>query len=289
MVASSNVRRGVDRLAHLLEGAATADIGDGLVDVLVGRLRPVLQKCCHRHDHAALAIAALRNIVLDPGLLHLVQHTIGREALDRGDLLAAGFADRDAAGARRDAVDMHGAGAAFGDAATIFGSGQAGIFPDSPEQRRVGFDVQIESFAIDSEVCHRDPLFGPSTDWASWESWTGIWNLSNQDSAPAKAKIFCRNRNIFDLAVLPRGCVDQALRCDETVKRRKLITHPSAAKPAPSASASAAPSRPARLKHRAASAAPVVCPIRRAVATMPLALPLRCGGALDIMAFILGV
>ncbi len=39
----SRVARGVDRLAHLLEGAAAADIGDGVVDVLVGRLRLVLQ------------------------------------------------------------------------------------------------------------------------------------------------------------------------------------------------------------------------------------------------------
>src|SRR5258708_15735791 len=42
MAASSNVRGGVDRLAHLLEGAAAADIGDGVVDVLVGRLRVFL-------------------------------------------------------------------------------------------------------------------------------------------------------------------------------------------------------------------------------------------------------
>src|ERR1700691_284943 len=39
MAASSRVRDGVDRLAHLLEGAATADIGDGLVDVRIARFR----------------------------------------------------------------------------------------------------------------------------------------------------------------------------------------------------------------------------------------------------------
>src|SRR3977135_3053905 len=44
MAASSNVRRGVDRLAHLLESAAAADIGDGFVDVLFGRLRFFLEK-----------------------------------------------------------------------------------------------------------------------------------------------------------------------------------------------------------------------------------------------------
>src|SRR5215471_7924868 len=55
MMSSSSVRGGVNRLAHLLEGAAAADVGDGLVDVLVGRFRLVLEKGCHRHDHAALA------------------------------------------------------------------------------------------------------------------------------------------------------------------------------------------------------------------------------------------
>src|SRR6202035_797460 len=76
MAASSGVRGGVDGLAHLLEGAAAADIGDGFVDVLVGRLRLFLKKRRHRHDHAALAIAALRNVAGDPGFLHLVQGAI---------------------------------------------------------------------------------------------------------------------------------------------------------------------------------------------------------------------
>src|SRR6184192_389824 len=93
MAFPSSVRGGVDRLADLLEGSATADIGDGLVDVLVGRLRLLLEKCCDRHDHAALAIAALRHVVGDPGLLHLAQRAIAGESLDRGDLLADGFAD----------------------------------------------------------------------------------------------------------------------------------------------------------------------------------------------------
>src|SRR3984893_3446368 len=62
MAASSNVRGGMDCLTHLLVGAAAADIGDGLVDVLVGGLRLVLEQGRHRHDHAALAIAGLRDV-----------------------------------------------------------------------------------------------------------------------------------------------------------------------------------------------------------------------------------
>ena len=87
-----------------------------------------------------------------------------------------------------------------------------------------------------------------------------------------------------------RLCVPQRLKsyCAFAIRRRLLITQPSAAKAAPSTSAIVAPSRPARPKHSAASAAPLVCPIRRAVATMPLALPLRPAGALDIKAFMFG-
>src|SRR6202166_4306633 len=158
MAASSRVRDGVDRLAHLLEGAATADIGDGFVDVLVGRLRLALGQAGPRHDHAPLTIAALRHVVGDPGLLHLVQGALGREPLDGGDLFAGGLADRDAAGARRDAVDMDRAGPALCNAAAVFGAGQADIFPDCPKQRRIRLDVHIEGFAVDSEVCHRVPL-----------------------------------------------------------------------------------------------------------------------------------
>src|ERR1700761_5970190 len=62
---------GLNRFAHLLEGTAAADIRDGVVDILVGRLRIVLEKCRHRHDHSALAIPALREVGRDPALLNL--------------------------------------------------------------------------------------------------------------------------------------------------------------------------------------------------------------------------
>src|ERR1043165_2125106 len=93
MASSSGVRGGVDRFAHLLEGAAATDIGDGLVDVLVGRLRLLLEQRRHRHDHAGLAIAALRHVAGDPGFLHLVELAVcAGQALDGGDFLAGGFA-----------------------------------------------------------------------------------------------------------------------------------------------------------------------------------------------------
>jgi len=56
---------------------------------------------------------------------------------------------------------VNGAGAALRDTAAIFGAGQAGVLSDRPEQGRIGFDIEIESFAVDCEVCHRYPLIGP--------------------------------------------------------------------------------------------------------------------------------
>src|SRR5712692_7628111 len=117
-LSSSRLRRGVDGFAHLLEGAAAADVGDRRVDVGVGWLRLVLEKGRDRHDHAGLAVAALRDLVVDPGLLDLVEGAVGGEALDGGDLLAHRRADGHDARAHGLAVDVHGARAALGDPAS---------------------------------------------------------------------------------------------------------------------------------------------------------------------------
>src|SRR5688572_23381222 len=57
-------RRGVDRLAHTLVRAATADVGHFTIDLLVRRLRRLREQGRGRHDHAGLAVAALRDLVL---------------------------------------------------------------------------------------------------------------------------------------------------------------------------------------------------------------------------------
>src|SRR6202166_5323311 len=144
MAISSNVRGGVNRFAHLFEGTAAANIGDGVVDILVGRLRIILEKRRHRHDHSALAISTLGNVVGDPGLLHLVQGAVGGQTLDGGDFFANGFADQHAAGAHRDPVNVDGAGSALCNAAAVFGSGQSDVLPDRPKQRCIVFDIDID-------------------------------------------------------------------------------------------------------------------------------------------------
>src|SRR6202035_3505246 len=122
----------VDRGADALIGSATGDVGHERVDVVVGRLR----------------------VLVEPGLLHRVQLAVLRQRLDGGDLLGADRSDRDLARPRGDAVDVHGAGAALGDAATIFGAGQPDRVADDPEQWRVGFNVDVIRLSVDGKGNH---------------------------------------------------------------------------------------------------------------------------------------
>src|SRR6516225_5089302 len=150
----SRVRRSVNCRAHLLIGAAAADVADIGVDVGVGRLRLLLEQRRHRHDHPALAVAALRHVMLEPGLLHLVQGAARGEPLDRGDLLALGRAHRHRARARGLAVHVHGAGAALGDPAPVFSSGKADLLPQHPQERGVGVAIDVVGVSLAGETSH---------------------------------------------------------------------------------------------------------------------------------------
>ena len=58
--------------AQPLVGAAAADIGEIGVDVGIGRIGIALEVGRRRHDLAGLAIAALHDLQIKPGLLNLL-------------------------------------------------------------------------------------------------------------------------------------------------------------------------------------------------------------------------
>src|SRR5262249_51730563 len=153
----SRVGRGVDRSAHLLEGATATDIGDRAIDVRVRGLGPVLEQRRPRHDHSCLAIATLRHIVLDPGLLHLVQSVAFGQPFDRRDVLAFGGADGKRAGAHSLALNMNCAGAALGDAAAILGAGQTNLLANDPQQRSVWVRFDGMGLSVDDQPSHSPP------------------------------------------------------------------------------------------------------------------------------------
>src|SRR4051812_44034752 len=100
--------RALDGGLDAVVGTAAADIGDAVADLGNAGLRRLGQQRGGGHDHAGLAVSALRHVQRHPGLLHRVA-AIGREPLDGGDLLRlAHRRDWQGAGADGLAVDMHG-------------------------------------------------------------------------------------------------------------------------------------------------------------------------------------
>jgi hypothetical protein len=143
----------LDRLADAHIGAAAADIaGHCGIDIgIVGIGRCGQERRC-RHDLPRLAIAALNHFDIEPRLLHFRPDRRVADRFDGRDRAVADRTRRQKAGAYRLAVDMHGAGAAQGHAATKFGAGQAQYIPQHPEQRHIGRNINGNCPAIDAEL-----------------------------------------------------------------------------------------------------------------------------------------
>src|SRR5882672_2802305 len=141
------------RAAEPLIGAATADVGEIGVDIGVGRVRIGLEIGHRRHDLAGLAVTALRDLFAQPRLLHRML-AVGREPLDGGDLLPFDAADRHRARTDGLSVDVHGAGAALGNAAAELRSGQSDLLTQDPEKRGIALDIELMRGAVDVDVGH---------------------------------------------------------------------------------------------------------------------------------------
>src|SRR6266436_3078439 len=89
------VRRVLDSRADSHIGAAPADVPrHGGVDVAIGRVGVGREQRSRGHDLAGLAIAALRDLEIEPRLLNLPAGGCGADGLDRGDALAGRRGDR---------------------------------------------------------------------------------------------------------------------------------------------------------------------------------------------------
>src|SRR3954447_5039306 len=99
----------MDGAADGLISTAAADVvAHGFVDISVGGVRGLGEEGSGGHDLAGLAVAALRDVLRDPGLLEGVA-AIGREAFDGGDGLSGDGGDGSDAGADGLPVDVDGA------------------------------------------------------------------------------------------------------------------------------------------------------------------------------------
>src|SRR5256884_7224153 len=133
----------MDRFAHALVGSAAADIArHRRVDVVVARIGLLREQGHRRHDLARLAVAALHDVGLGPGLLHHVQ-AVGGDAFDRRDRTRADGADRRDARANRVAVEMYGARSTLRHATAELGAHQAEQIAEHPQERHARIRIRL--------------------------------------------------------------------------------------------------------------------------------------------------
>src|SRR6476469_6770546 len=98
--------------------AAAADVLER-VDVRVARMRVRGEERDRRHDLAGLAEAALRDVLVDPRLLHRVQRVAFGEPLDCRDFATGAVAQRSDARVEGGAVEVARARLAHTDPAAV--------------------------------------------------------------------------------------------------------------------------------------------------------------------------
>ncbi len=145
-----------DRRLDADVGATAADVTrHSPFDFFVAGIRAVFQQGGGVHNLASLAVAALGDVVFDPGFLHGVVAVFG-ETFDGGDGLFADLRNGQHARAHGYAVEVDRAGAALVDAAAVLGTDEVDVVPQHPEQGRIGIDVHLLFFTVDVEIegCH---------------------------------------------------------------------------------------------------------------------------------------
>src|SRR2546425_9328289 len=139
--------------AHICPAAAEVGAHRS-VDVGVGRLLVRLEQRDRRHDLAALAIAALHDVVAHPGILYRAADPVVTDGLDRRELAAGDGRHRRHAGAALLAVDVHRASPAYRDTATELGAAQAERIAQHPEHRRVAGDTHHLRLIVQAKRDH---------------------------------------------------------------------------------------------------------------------------------------
>src|SRR5437879_5235640 len=164
---SASLPDGRRRLSGMLDGRADAGVGPAAadvaghrrVDVGVRGMRLVRQQRDGGHNLAGLAVAALHDLEIKPGLLDLPATRRAADGLDRSDVLTADPGDRRDAGADRLAGEVDRAGAAECGATAELRPGQADHVSQDPEQGHVRWRIDPVSLAVDSQYDHEESPF----------------------------------------------------------------------------------------------------------------------------------
>src|SRR5438128_2145220 len=162
------LRSSLDRLANAYIGATAAKIpAHRLFDVHVCRLGSTLKQSNSTHDLPALTVPALHDIMRDPGVLHGTANRVLRHGFNREDRTATDERNGDHTGTGCQPAEMHGTGAAGGDATSILGTCHLQLFSQHPKQRSTGVHSHVLRLAVHGElVSFHDEPPGSGILWA---------------------------------------------------------------------------------------------------------------------------
>src|SRR5215469_13358671 len=150
--APGQFRGHVDGFPDARVSSAAAKIAShGIVDVSIGWIGIGSKQGSGAHHLSGLAITTLRNLYLEPCLLHGMR-AVCRQAFDGRYARTSDCADRRYARTYSVAVDIGRAGAAKSHAATEFRTGQAELLAQRPKKRRCGIDIQFLWFVVDDQT-----------------------------------------------------------------------------------------------------------------------------------------
>src|SRR5580658_6558060 len=129
--------RFMNRLANANVGSAAAKVTiHGRVDVLIGGLGRLGEQCRGGHHLSSLAIAALRDVDLQPSELQWMG-PVRRKSFERRDRRFGGRGDGRLTAPHGLAVQVHRARAALSDAAAVLGPFQLQNIADHPQQGHI--------------------------------------------------------------------------------------------------------------------------------------------------------
>src|SRR5229473_521179 len=141
--------RRLHRLDDVHVARAAAEVAlEALANLVIGRVRVLLEQVGRGHDHSRGAVAALEPVLVPECLLQWMELAVLGHALDRGDVSTLGLDGEHRAALDRLAVDQDRAGAALTGVAADVGAGEAGFVADVMHEQEPRLDLVLVPAAV---------------------------------------------------------------------------------------------------------------------------------------------
>src|ERR1051326_5910733 len=153
----------LDRLEDVHVAGAAAEVAlQALADLVLGRVRVLLQQVGRRHDEAGRAVPALQAVLIPEGLLDRVELTVFGHAFDGREVAAVGLDREHRAALHGLAVDVDRAGAPLAGVAADVRSGQPDYVADVVHEQQPRLNLVLVLTPVDGDS---DLVLHPAPSW----------------------------------------------------------------------------------------------------------------------------